>query len=137
MYRGLNQYSHDRPDPLARRVGESEQNWMRRTAVHRRHADEAAESANAEWAEHRSRVDAPVGQGSGLFGRATGQDQAASLRGWNGGAQAPPKNGHLANTSVRGQVAISRVYANDLQDQPAVSPLVAHLKSSGDGWFTR
>ena len=130
-YQGLGSYSRERPDPLARREGESDQNWERRTAIHRRFADEVADEA--AWAEHRARVDAPVGQGSGLYGRTTPTDRAAALgsRGFGSGREVE-KEGGLAVTAVHGQVAIRRIYAADIRDQgePGVSPLAQYLRSS-------
>jgi hypothetical protein len=130
-YGGLGSYNRERPDPLAKRPGESDEAHTRRIAPHLWHAETVEDQA---WSEHRSRVDAPVGQGAGMFARMTPRERAtaAGTRGF-GGDQRVEQPGHLGANVTPGQPGVRRVYATDIQQDPArVSPLVAY--SSGDGW---
>jgi hypothetical protein len=140
-YQGLGQYG-SRPDPLARVEGESEENWLRRTAIHRRFAEQAADESDA-WQEHRARVDRDdVGSGSGLFGRLAPESRRAALvaRGIpaDGGEQRLQYRGGQAVTAVPGSVAIPAVYRSQLvkDDQRPGSPLTQHLRASGEGIYT-
>jgi hypothetical protein len=130
MYQGLGRYNRERPDPLARREGESEEGWQRRTAPILRHAEATAE--DPEWAAHRARVDQPTGSGSGLFGRATPTERAVAAGGTHGfgGAQRVERLGHVTAPGVPGQRGVvPRVYVDDFGDgQPGVSPLTAYLR---------
>jgi hypothetical protein len=80
-YSGLESYSREKADPLAKRPDESEENWLRRTAVYRPAAElEAlAEAEKQAWDEHRALADRRVGSGTGLYGNETPQSRAAVL----------------------------------------------------------
>jgi hypothetical protein len=143
-YQGLGEYVKPRVDPTAQRPGESDEAHRRRIAPYLRHSAEIEEQT---WAAHRARVEAPVGQGSGLFERATPQERAQAL-GSPGlafsGDQRIAKEGHLTATiSVPGSVAIARVSLaaveqRERQQRQAPRPIQAdELRSSGTGWFTR
>ena len=131
-YRGLGGYAREKPDPTEQRPGESPEAHQRRIAPYLRHAAEAAEDES--WTQHRARVDAAP-TGAGLFARATPQEraQAAGTLGFGGDQKVQP-TGHLNWEANHGQPGVSRVYASQLgEGKPAVSPLVAHLRSSNEG----
>ena len=145
-YNGLGGYSRERQDKAARRPGESDTGWARRLATFHR-ADQlqaaegtaATEEQRAEWDAHRAAV-AASGSDTGIFGNLTGAELAAArglVGAGHGGEQRPEKLGHLASTSVRGSVSVSRVYVGQLDqgdgDTRPGSPLM-HLHSSGEGW---
>lgn len=95
VYEGLESYSRERPDPLAKRPGESDEGWERRTAVARRlAAQEADEAAQQEWAEHRAQVDNRVGSGTGLYGNTSATERGAAL-GSRFGGRTVEANGHV------------------------------------------
>jgi hypothetical protein len=146
MYNGLGGYSREKADPAARKKGESDTGWARRlNTFHRADQVEQAQGADptdeqrAAWNAHRAAI-AASGSDSGIFGNMTGQELAAArglVGAGHGGEQRPEKLGHLASTAVRGSVAVSRVYSADLGEAaPAASPVLEHLRSSGEGIFT-
>jgi len=100
VYGGLQSYMRDKPDPLAKRENESEENWQRRTAPHRRAAEQAAEAEAAQqaWAEHRTVVDNITGTGSGIYGNASPQERATTYH------SSLPQPGRAASTYSGAQV---------------------------------
>jgi hypothetical protein len=145
-YNGLGSYSRQKADPAARRKGESDTGWARRlNTFHRADQVEAAQGTapsdeqRAEWDAHRAAI-AASGSDSGIFGHMTGQELAAArglVGAGHGGEQRPEKLGHLASVAVRGSVAVPRVYAADLGTPAAAatSPVLEHLRSSGEGVY--
>ena len=126
------------PDFFAKRPGESQIAYERRIGPFLHHREDAQADAEQAHAEFRQQQEARAsGTGYGLAGDLTPQQRAAALgsRGFGSGREIE-RNGGLDFTASPGQVSIARVYASQLQDRPAVSPLAAHVRSSGEGWFT-
>jgi hypothetical protein len=118
------------------RPGESAEAHRRRVSQFAHHRDDAQADADQAHAEFRQQREARVqGSDSGIFGNLTGQELAAArglVGAGHGGEQRPEKLGHLASTTVPGQRgAIRRIMAQDIhdaEDQPGVSPLLAHMR---------
>jgi len=138
-YAGLGQYGRERPDPLAKRAGESDEAHQRRIAPFLRHAQDVEEQA---WAQHRARLEQPVGQGAGLFGRSapTERAQVAGTLGF-AGEQQLAHLGHVGSAvCVPGSVTVPRVYVSEIeghQQRPEQRTPAESLRSSGEGWFAR
>jgi hypothetical protein len=133
-YQGLGSYNREKPDPLARRDGESDEAHTRRIAPYLRHAEDVEETT---WQTHRRLVDGTTASAiSALDGANAPKDRAAAWGSlWAAGEQRVAPNGHLNWEANAGQPGCRRLYAADIQDQPGVSPLTAHMRSSGEGWL--
>ena len=89
------------------------------------------------WQAHRAQVDNRTGSGTGLYGNATPTERAQALNSHGfGGDQTLNYTGGQAVTAVPGSVVVQRVWASQISEdaEPGVSPLTAHLRSSGTGW---
>jgi hypothetical protein len=128
-YQGLGAYSRQRPDPSARRPGESEIAWQRRRETFYRQAT----VEDQDWADHRAAVDQHIGSGSGLFQNVTPQERAAALGSPHAGAgeQRVQPQGHLVWEANAKQPGVRRLYAQDVgESAPGVSPLMAYLRGN-------
>jgi hypothetical protein len=126
-------------DYFARRQGESDYAYQRRVGPYLHHREDAEADATQAHAEFRQQQEArQSGTGYGLAGDMTAQQraQAVGTRGFGSGREIA-KEGGIAVTAARGQVAIPRIYASEIHDDqahPGVSPLLAHMRGDIVEW---
>ncbi len=132
-------YRH--PDFFQKRETESQIAYEMRVRPYLHHREDAQADANEAHKEFRAQQESRTqGTGYGLMGDRTPQERAAALGNRGFGSGRPlAKNGGTGGTAVPGSVAIPMVFHSQLHEggEPAVSPLAAHLRSSGEGWFVR
>jgi hypothetical protein len=122
-----------------RRSGESEYAHARRLAPYLHLREEAQTEAAQSHADFRQRQDVRTsGTGHGLLGSLSPEERAtaAGTHGFAGDQElASRRLGGVVSTSSPGQVSIPRIYASDLRnDEPAMSPLMAHMRNSAADW---
>jgi hypothetical protein len=124
------------PDFFQKRPTESQTAFERRVGPYLAHREEAqAEAADAHAEYRQLQEQRTTGTGVGLAGLEAGpaaRAQALGNRGFGSGREIEHRGGQFT-TAVRGQVAIQRVYADQLTDgDPGqqVSPLAAWARAN-------
>lgn len=133
-YGGLGDYLRPKEQAADTRSGESKRRATEVSAWGVAAQRMASEVEDEAWAEHRRVQDTVVGVDRGLISREDIKAyQEHSRQNRFGRVQA---NGHLVSgVTVPGGTAPAPVYRSQLgEDQPGqrVSPLLAHLRNSGD-----